>query len=37
MSRRGERGDVVEATAGRQKPFTYGSLPGSEEFFFVRK
>ncbi len=28
------RDDVVEATAGRQEPCTYGSL-GSEDFFFV--
>jgi tetratricopeptide (TPR) repeat protein len=31
------RDDVLEATAGRQEPFTYGSLPGNEDFFFVRK
>jgi len=30
------RDDVVEATAGRQEPYTYGSL-GSEDFFFVPK
>ena len=29
------RDDVMEATAGRQEPYTYGSLPGSEDFFFV--
>jgi uncharacterized caspase-like protein len=29
------RDDVMEATAGRQGPYTYGSLPGSEDFFFV--
>lgn len=29
------RDDVMEATAGRQEPFTYGSLPGREDFFFV--
>ena len=29
------RDDVMEATAGRQEPFTYGSLPGRENFFFV--
>lgn len=29
------RDDVMEATAGRQEPFTYGSLPGKEDFFFV--
>jgi hypothetical protein len=28
---------VIEATAGRQEPYTYGSLPGKEEFFFVEK
>jgi hypothetical protein len=26
---------VMEATAGRQEPYTYGSLPGKEDFFFV--
>jgi len=31
------RDDVMEATAGRQEPYTYGSLPGSEDFFFVQK
>jgi uncharacterized caspase-like protein len=30
-------GDVMEATAGRQEPYTYGSLPGEEDFFFVTK
>jgi tetratricopeptide (TPR) repeat protein len=29
------RDDVMEATAGRQEPYTYGSLPGSVDFFFV--
>jgi tetratricopeptide (TPR) repeat protein len=29
------RDDVMEATAGRQEPYTYGSLPGKEDFFFV--
>lgn len=29
------RDDVLEATAGRQEPYTYGSLPGREDFFFV--
>jgi len=29
------RDDVMEATAGRQEPFTYGSLPGKEDFFLV--
>ncbi len=31
------RDDVMEATAGRQEPYTYGSLPGHEDFFFVQK
>jgi len=31
------RDDVMEATAGRQEPFTYGSLPGREDFYFVAK
>ncbi|MBV9460815.1 MAG: tetratricopeptide repeat protein [Bradyrhizobium sp.] len=30
------RDDVMEATAGRQEPFTYGSLPGREEFYFLK-
>ena len=29
------RDDVMEATAGRQEPFVYGSLPVSEDFYFV--
>lgn len=29
------RDDVMEATAGRQEPYTYGSLPGREDFFLV--
>jgi tetratricopeptide (TPR) repeat protein len=29
------RDDVMEATAGRQEPFVYGSLPGGEDFYFV--
>lgn len=29
------RDDVLEATAGRQEPYTYGSLPAREEFFFL--
>jgi tetratricopeptide (TPR) repeat protein len=29
------RDDVMEATAGRQEPYTYGSLPAKEDFFFV--
>ena len=28
------RDDVMEATAGRQEPYTYGSLPGREDFSF---
>jgi tetratricopeptide (TPR) repeat protein len=31
------RDDVMEATAGRQEPYTYGSLPGHEDFFFLAK
>jgi tetratricopeptide (TPR) repeat protein len=31
------RDDVMEATAGRQEPYTYGSLPGSQDFFFVQR
>jgi Tfp pilus assembly protein PilF len=31
------RDDVMEATAGRQEPYTYGSLPGREDFFFIEK
>jgi tetratricopeptide (TPR) repeat protein len=29
------RDDVLEATHGKQEPFTYGSLPGREDFYFV--
>jgi uncharacterized caspase-like protein len=29
------RDDVLEATGYRQQPFTYGSLPGRRDFFFV--
>ncbi len=29
------RDDVMEATAGRQEPFVYGSLPMGEDFYFV--
>jgi uncharacterized caspase-like protein len=29
------RDDVMEATAGRQEPFLYGSEPAQEEFYFV--
>jgi tetratricopeptide (TPR) repeat protein len=28
------RDDVIEATHGRQQPFTYGSLPGRKDFYF---
>lgn len=31
------RDDVMEATAGRQEPYTYGSLPGKEDFFFAAR
>ena len=31
------RDDVMEATAGLQEPYTYGSLPGKEDFYFVAK
>jgi tetratricopeptide (TPR) repeat protein len=29
------RDDVIDATDNRQEPFTYGSLPGRRDFFFV--
>ena len=29
------RDDVMAATDRRQQPFTYGSVPGSEDFYFV--
>jgi hypothetical protein len=29
------RDDVMDATDNRQQPFTYGSLPGRRDFFFV--
>jgi hypothetical protein len=29
------RDDVVDATHNRQQPFTYGSLPGRRDFYFV--
>ena len=29
------RDDVMEATAGRQEPYTYGSPSGEENLFFV--
>jgi uncharacterized caspase-like protein len=28
------RDDVLAATSRRQQPFSYGSLPGSEDYFF---
>jgi tetratricopeptide (TPR) repeat protein len=31
------RDDVMASTNARQQPFSYGSLPGSEDFFFVVK
>ena len=31
------RDDVMESTGGRQEPYTYGSLPGKEDFFFVTR
>jgi uncharacterized caspase-like protein len=31
------RDDVMEATAGRQEPYTYGSLPAKEDFYFVTR
>jgi uncharacterized caspase-like protein len=31
------RDDVLAATGARQQPFTYGSLPGRREFFFVAR
>jgi len=30
------RDDVVELTRRRQQPFTYGSLPGREDYYFLR-
>jgi uncharacterized caspase-like protein len=32
---RNVRDDVMAATDGRQEPFTYGSLPGREDYYFV--
>jgi tetratricopeptide (TPR) repeat protein len=29
------RDDVVQATRNRQQPWTYGSLPGAQDFFFM--
>jgi tetratricopeptide (TPR) repeat protein len=31
------RDDVLAATGGRQEPFTYGSLPGREDYYFVSR
>ena len=31
------RDDVMAATAKKQQPFSYGSLSGSEDFYFVRR
>lgn len=31
------RDDVMAATGGRQEPFTYGSLPGREDYYFVSR
>lgn len=31
------RDDVMAATQRRQQPFTYGSLPGSEDFYFTTR
>lgn len=31
------RDDVLATTQRRQQPFSYGSLPGSEDFFFLTK
>jgi uncharacterized caspase-like protein len=31
------RDDVMEATSNRQQPFTYGSVPGREDYFMVTK
>ncbi len=30
------RDDVMETTRGKQQPFSYGSLSGREDFYFVR-
>jgi uncharacterized caspase-like protein len=29
--------DVMDATGNRQEPYTYGALPGREDFFFVTR
>ena len=31
------RDDVLATTNKRQQPFSYGSVPGSEDFFFVAR
>jgi tetratricopeptide (TPR) repeat protein len=31
------RDDVMEATSRRQQPFSYGSVPGRQDFFFVAR
>jgi Tfp pilus assembly protein PilF len=31
------RDDVMAATGGSQEPFTYGSLPGREDYYFVSR
>jgi hypothetical protein len=31
------RDDVMAATGGQQEPFTYGSLPGRENYYFVAR
>jgi hypothetical protein len=31
------RDDVIAATRRRQQPWTYGSLPGRMDFFFVAR
>jgi len=31
------RDDVMASTNGKQQPFSYGSLSGSQDFYFVQK
>ena len=31
------RDDVLEMTNRKQQPFTYGSVPGRQDFFFVQR
>ena len=31
------RDDVLEAASNKQQPFTYGSVPGRQDFYFVSK